>query len=238
MFGSEKRQLEALFVTPDPSPAHRAALEEKLVADFARRRANPVARPSFRLRPAFALSLGILALGGVAFGAPISMEAIVGRSLSFSLAQAEAPDPETLAKMVMGISSLDSAPGHGQSMRGVTMRLTKDGQASTVHLDIWGTDLPDGTYVDKLRQAVPSLASVPIQETPLETSVRTSVGTRLAHDLFGMKLDQMTVDQATAAVKRQLAGTEDEGAEVHVEKFEPGGGTKVRVEKREVKTSP
>jgi len=233
MFGFEKRQLESLFAVSQPSPAHRQALEEKLVAEFERARPGPASRASFRLRPAFVLSLGILALGGVAMAAPISMQAIVGRSLSFSLgANREAPDPETLAQMVMGLSKPDSSAG--QSMRGVSMRLTKDGQAATVHLDIWGTDLPDGTYVDKIRQAVPMLASVPITETPLEASVRTSVGGRLAHDLFGMKLDQMTVDEATAAVKKQLAGTEDEGAEVHVEKVE-GEGTRVKI-RHELKT--
>ncbi|HVO29342.1 MAG TPA: pilus assembly protein N-terminal domain-containing protein [bacterium] len=228
MFGSEEGLLARMFRAREATPGHRQALENELLARFQTR--QPIAPRSSvtkRYRPLIAASLLAVVAAGAAAAAPTHLDVEVGRSIDIHLPPG-APVPENLGEAF----HLTEANG----LRKVAIRVMAEDAGTDIHVDLLANDLP-AQLAPTLRAAIPALASVPIEEKPLSASVRTSMGKRVAHELFDLDLDTLSVEEAQRAVEARLAAQGITGADVKIERTTGADGkpeTKLKVQKREI----
>jgi len=232
MSGRDTRLLTRLFRARAPSPAHRDALETRLLAEFDRRE-TPAARSSMRRFPTRLLviaALTVVALGGIAFATPASIPVTVGRGVDILFPPGvDAPDDPASFADVFGDAQAD-----GSQAVGVRVQKEDDG-TTKVHLDIWSDHLPPlGGIAPVLRAAHPSLANAEIDETPLSGELPSSLAGLVAYGLFDLKPDAQSIDCVRAMVKSQLAAQGVNPADVIVEAVpQPSGTSAVKVTVRQ-----
>lgn len=174
-----------------------------------------------------AVTAGFVAVA-VACAAPADVEIPVGRSMDVDLSLAggvEHPDPHAIVEALRGSGRIED----------VSVKIEHRGDAVHMHFDVWGTDLPQDGLADRVRAAVPALANATFHEEALQGSVHSTIGAKLGHELFDLKLGDLDVDAARKRVMEELAKRGEGDAQVDVEKVDgPNGekGMRIRVEKR------
>jgi hypothetical protein len=240
MFGHDDgKNLRVALTAPDRlAPGHRDALESELMAGFDRRSSESgnTGRQTMKVFTKRRVVVGGFAmaatLGAVAWAAPADLSVPVGRSvkMEMSLATGETmPDPEKIIAVLQGAGHVDD----------VSLRVAREGEDHVaMQFEVWGTDLGSEPMADRIKAAFPALSGATFTEEALEGTVRGTVGEKLGHDLFDLKIDHLDVEAARKQVMERLKAEGVEGADVQVEKVTtPDGkdGMRVRVEKRIVR---
>lgn len=227
MFGSEsERKLRRLFKAEvRVRPEHKSELEREILARFEARvptkeRPGMTMIKSVLFRRIAVASAAAVILGVVACSAPADVDVDVGRSVDISYAMADGmPDPREVVEHVKGQGPFEN----------VTVRVRREGEKVSVHLDVWGSALPEGPLGDGIRKTFPALKDAAITEEDLQGKVRGTLGEKLGHDLLDLDLiDATDVEAARQQVMEQLAASGVQGA-VDVKVENEGGKRKIQV---------
>jgi hypothetical protein len=217
MFGSENdRKLRRLFETPvnvdlKPPKALDQSLMNRFDALYPRKEPVRMTLNSLSVRKFLLASAAVLILGAAACVAPVDMEVDMGRRVTIQYKKAEgAPGPQQIAEAVRGVEG---------NAKQVEIHAIKHGDDVVVSVDMWGDDLPEGPLADKLKAKLPSLENATIQEQPLISKVRGTLGQKLGHDLLNLDvLDTDDVETARQKLLQQLAASGVQGeVDVQVE---------------------
>ncbi|TKC98847.1 hypothetical protein [Polyangium fumosum] len=208
MFGSDReKELEKVFEPPSaPRPEHRAALEASLLAQFdsmtPEQRRKPMQKKHVLRKVAFGAAIAAV-IGLAACAAPVEVDVEVGRSLTVTYAETEAsPKPPEVMKALEGSVKLDQVKVRGRHVNGDV----------TLQIEAWGEDLGDTSLADKLREAMPALASAKITEKPLSGKLESTLGRKIGHDLFNLDItDDQDVEVVRQKILAQLAAQGVEG---------------------------
>ena len=237
MFDFELRKSlgRILEPSPKPRPEHRAALEEKLLADFEKRYPKEEAykMKRFGMRKALLVAAALMMLGIAACAAPADIEVDVGKRISIEMAAGAEPpgDPEAIVNIVRGAGTTTE----------VGVRMTMQNGKGLLEIEAWGNGLSKEPIADKIRATVPALAKAEIREEVLEGKVRGTLGEKLGHDWLNLDvIDENDVEAAKEQVMKQLAAQGVTGkVDVDVQNEGPGKRkVKVRVEKQDCEPGP
>ncbi|WP_437326588.1 hypothetical protein [Sorangium sp. So ce381] len=219
-----RRKLRRLLGEPAPlRPEHARELEGELMAAFGQLYPEQEVVPMKRLwlRKALVVAAAAVVCGAAACVAPADVEVPVGRSISIEVADgAELPEPEALMAAVRG-------EGKTARRARVMVRGRRGDGATTLTLDVWGDEVPEGDVAERIRAAFPALAGAEIREDVLAGTVRGTLGAKLGHELLDLDvLDKDDVEAARRQVMEQLAAQGVEGkVDVQIE----GDGEKRKV---------
>lgn len=213
-----------------PRPEHRAALEQKLLAEFQERHPQEenYKMKRFGMRKVLLVAAALMMVGIAACAAPADIDVDVGRRITIELAEGAQPpkDPEAIVKIVEG----NGAPAQ------VDVRLMKQDGKTTLQIEAWGNGVANQSFAEKIRTAVPEVANAQIREEVLEGKVHGTLGEKLGHDLLNLDvIDENDVEAAKEQVMKQLAAQGVTGkVDVDVQNEGPGKRrVKVRVEREE-----
>ncbi|MDI1484625.1 hypothetical protein [Polyangium sp. y55x31] len=235
MFGSDReKELEKVFEPASaPRPEHRTALEASLLATFdampPERRRKPMEKKNVLRKVAFGAAIAAV-IGVAACAAPMEVDVEVGRSLTVTYAESEGmPKPPEVMKALEGAVKLDNVKVRGRHENGEL----------TLQIEAWGEDIGDEPLADKLREAMPALASAKITEKPLSGKVESTLGKKLGHDLFNIDItDDQDVEVVRQKILAQLAAQGFEG-QVKVDVQGDGKGERrVNIELRREEECP
>lgn len=214
--------------TAEPSPGHRARLEEDLLARFGE--LHPKSRKE-RSMGAFilwraAVVAGVLAAAGGASRAPADYQAEIGKRVTV-LSDRPLP-PDQLRSAVQAVEA-------GGSAQEVRVRATKagDGPFRTT-IDLYGQTADMGDIPAIMRRAVPALSALPITVEPIERTVQGELGDKVKH-LVGM--DRLPPEELARLIEAELRDA-DPNAKVEVKVEQDGNRREVRVEVKKELAAP
>lgn len=226
MFDFELRKSlgRLLEPSPKPRPEHRAALEEKLLAEF--RESYPKEEAykmkKFGMRKALLVAAALMMVGIAACATPADIEVDVGKRVSIALPEGTPPpeDPEAIVSIVRGSGTTAQ----------VDLRMKMQNGQGVLEIEMWGNGLSKEPVADKVRAAVPALAKAEIREEMLEGKVRGTLGAKLGHELLDLDvIDESDVEVAKEQVMKQLAAQGVTGkVDVDIQNDGPGQ-RKVRI---------
>lgn len=208
-----------------PSPAHRARLEQDLLARFDERHPQPTQEttmPSLTLRRA-ALLAGLLLAAGGATQAPADYQAEIGKRVEIT---SDAPLPPPQLRAV--VAALEPATGRLEVR--VQVRRPGEGPTATA-IELFGDTVALGDVAATIRRAVPALAALPIAVTPIERTVQGDLGDA-AGKLMGLE-PRLPAAELERAIAAELSAREP-GAQVEVQVEDEGPARRVRVEVKRV----
>ena len=213
-----------------PRPEHKAALEEKLLAEFQKLhpKEEKYTMKRFGMRKALLVAAALMMVGVAACAAPADIEVDVGRRISIELAAGAEPpaDPEAIVNVIRGNGSTAQ----------VDFRMMMQNGKRTFDIEVWGNGLSKAPFADEIRAAVPELAKAEIREEVLEANVHGTLGEKLGHDWLNLDvIDENDVEAAKEQVMKQLAARGVTG-KVDVDVQNEGDGkrkVKVRVERED-----
>lgn len=216
---------------PPLDPAHRARLEQELLAAYDQRvgqRAERGRSPVWRYATAVAVLLCLVTATQVT--AEYKVE--VGKRIRLMFPAGQLPPPELGERVAEAFVSEHS---HLRDV-GVILRRTPEG-STTLVVDVWGDRLAqESAGVERLR-ALPELAGLPLEVTSLHGRVRDNLLGVMGHSLFRAGASPEEREQARQRLIEELRRQEGEGAEIDVEVDSDSGSEKpkvrVRVRKRE-----
>jgi len=207
-----------------PSPGHRDALEQDLLARFGE--LYPKSTKETRMPTVIfwraALAAAVLAVAAGATQVPAEYQAEIGRRIEIS---SDAPlGPEKLR------AALAAVEGGDRKYLQVRVRVEKKGDGPFVTtIEIFGDTVAAGDMAALVRKAVPSLAAVPITVRPIERTVHGDLGDAAAARLAGQKLSP---EALAKAIEAELRATDPEAkVEVRVERGDGTEEVRVRVTK-------
>ncbi|HRI63749.1 MAG TPA: hypothetical protein PK156_05910 [Polyangium sp.] len=213
-----------------PRPEHRAALEQKLLAEFEKRhpREESYKMKKFGMRKMLLVAAAAMMLGIAACAAPADIEVDVGKRVTIEMAEGAKPpaDPEAIVDIVRGSGSTAQ----------VDLRLVMENGKPKLQIEVWGNGLSKEVVAEKIRKTVPELANAQIREEVLEGKVHGTLGEKLGHDLLNMDvIDEEDVELAKEQVMKQLAEQGVTGkVDVDVQNDGPGKRkVRVRVERED-----
>jgi hypothetical protein len=197
-----------------PGPGHKEALEADLLGHFdalyTAQRRKQMQRRSFIGKAAFGVAIAA-ALGVAACAAPMDVDVAVGKSLSIDYEEGAAmPEPQAV---------MDALRASGE-MKNMGARVRVEQGKVAIRIEAWGEDLDDGEpLADRLKKALPALASAKIVEEPLSGKVKSTLGRKLGHDLFDLDItNEKDVEAIREKILADLAAKGVEGkVEVEVE---------------------
>jgi hypothetical protein len=214
---------------PPPDPAHRARLEQELLARFdARvgRRAERNRSPLWRYATAATLLLCLVTTTQVS--AEYKVE--VGKRIRLVLPAGQVP-PRELGERVARAFLAESS--HLVDV-GVMLRRTPGGSATLV-VDVWGDRLlQDREGMERL-QALPELAGLPVEVTSLEGRVRDNLFGVMRHSLFRAGASSEEREQARQRLIEEIRIREGDQAKIDVDIEESDSGkqrARIRVRKQ------
>jgi hypothetical protein len=197
------------------------------------------------LRRLIAIPAAVVVVCAAACAAPADVEVDVGRSIEVRYdatkagiepkavldaikAEVEGPESEGAAEQAKGASG-------ERARREVSVRVRREGDTVEVRAEVWGTNLPEESLTDRIRQAVPALKDASIKEEHLQGKVRGTLGAKIGHELFDIDvLDETDVETARQQVMAKLAASGVEGkVDVQIEGDGSQRKVKIRVEKQE-----
>ncbi len=158
-------------------PEHARELEGELMAAFGQLYPEQEVVPMKRLwlRKALVVAAAAVVCGAAACVAPADVEVPVGRSISIQVADgAELPEPEALMAAVRGEAKTERRAR-------VMVRGRRGDGATTLTLDVWGDEVPEGDVAERIRAAFPALAGAEIREDVLAGTVHGTLGAKLGH---------------------------------------------------------
>jgi hypothetical protein len=213
--------LERLARRPSPpSPGHRDALEQQLLARYGE--LHPKSPKEFRMPFVTswraALAAAVLVAATVATQAPADYQAEIGKRIEIS---SDAPLGHDQVK-----AALAAIEGGDRKYVQVRVRVEKKGDGPVVTtIEIFGDTVAAGDMAALVRTAVPALAAVPITVTPIERTIHGDLAGAAAARLAGQRLSPEALARAIEAELK--AADPDAKVEVQVER---GAGTEeVRV---------
>ncbi len=207
-----------------PSPGHRDALEQQLLARHGE--LYPQSRKESRMpfvtswRAALAAAVFAAAVG--ATQAPADYQAEIGKRIEITSDTPLGPDRVKAA--------VKAVEGGDRKYLQVRVKVEKKGAGPFVtSIELFGDTVAAGDLAAAVRKAVPALAAVPITVTPIERTVHGDLGDAAAARLAGKKLSP---EALAKAIEAELKATEpDAKVEVEVERGEGTEEVRVRVTK-------
>ncbi|WNG60700.1 hypothetical protein F0U59_42840 [Archangium gephyra] len=196
---------------PKPDPAHRARLEQELLAAYdtrVERRARRVRSPLWRYATAVVLLLGLVSATQVSaeykieVGKRIRVVLPVGREVPPGLGDRVA------RAFVSGSSRLVDV--------GVMLRRTPEGPATLV-VDVWGDRLAQGGEGLERLRAMPEFAGLPVEVTNLEGRMRDNLLGLVGHSLFRAGASTEEREVVRKRVIEELRRQEGDGAQIDVD---------------------
>ncbi len=225
-----KRALDAPRVPIDE--AHRARLEERMLAAYDARSQAPAPRRASWLR--YAVPLAVAASLITATQAPAEVLLDVGLEVRLALS---AP-PEDVEALGHAVSQALAGPGERPSSEvGVRIKRRADGPAELL-VTVWGP--PRGSLADaqaRVRQ-LPGLAATQVQLVPLRGRVRDTVLGKFGRVVLRRSATPAELQAAKAQLLQQLRSAEGEGAEVDVDIEQTENGERVKVKVKRQRTEP
>jgi hypothetical protein len=207
-----------------PSPGHRDALQQDLLARFGELHPQPTRETRMPLLTLWRASLAavLLAAAAGATQAPADYQAEIGKRIEIT---SDAPlGPENVR------AALAALEGGDRRYLQVRVRVEKPGDGPVVTvIELFGDTVASGDMAGLVRKAVPALAALPIKVTPIERTVHGDLGDLAAARLAGQKLSPEALAKAIEAELKAV----DPDAKVEV-RVERGPGTeevRVRVTK-------
>jgi hypothetical protein len=226
MSGSLESMLERLLgrasapAQPDHQAAHRAALEQELLARFGE--LHPESMKERIMGTAMlwraAVVAGLLAAAGGASQAPADYQAEIGKRITV-LSDAPLP-PDQLRAAVQAVEA--SGTFQQVRVRGVQ---AGDGPMRTT-IELFGETAAMGDIPAIMRRAAPALAALPITVEPIERTVAGDLGDKVKH-LVG--LDRLPPEELARLIEAELREA-DPSAKVEVQVEQSEGRREVRVE--------
>lgn len=205
-----------------------AALEERLLADHARRYA-PV--PKGRLwgfvgAHRLAVAGGALALGIIgACQLPAEYQRSFGARIECRV-PTETLSGEALEGAVDRLRESADAEN-------LSLRVLDDGAMTSIEIDAWGHYDDPEAALTAIRGAMPALADVHCETETLTGTVHGTLGGRLGYALLDLELDHTDADEARARILEELSAQGFTGtAEVEVEDEMGQRKVKIRLEER------
>ncbi len=74
----------------------------------------------------------------------------------------------------------------------------------TIDLMVWGTGIDHGALTRKLNERWPALADAHLEAEPLSSTVKTSFGEKLGHNLFHIDVLEGTEEEMRAQILEQI----------------------------------
>jgi translation initiation factor 2 alpha subunit (eIF-2alpha) len=207
-----------------PSPGHRHALEQDLLARFGELHPHPIKEsrmPTVTFWRA-AMAAAVLAVAAGATQVPAEYQAEIGRRIEIT---SDAPLGRDKVK-----AALAAVEGGDHKYVQVRVGVEKKGDGPFVTtIEIFGDTVASGDLAALVRKAVPSLAAVPITVKPIERTVHGDLGDAAAARLAGQKLSP---EALARAIEAELKATDPEArVEVQVERGDGTEEVRVRVTK-------
>lgn len=217
---------------PPADPAHRARLEQELLAAYDARvgqRARRARSPWLR----YATAAGFLLCLVTATQVTAEYKVEVGKRIRLMMRADQAPPSElgnTVAQAFLGGSSrlVDVQ---------VMLRRTPDGQ-STLTVDVWGDQLAQDAQGLERLHALPELEGVPVEVESLKGRVRGNLLGVVGHSLFRAGASREEREQARQRLIVELRRQEGEGADIDVDVEEDPQHPKLRVRVRKKLQEP
>jgi translation initiation factor 1 (eIF-1/SUI1) len=216
-----------------PSPGHRDALEQDLLARYGELhpKSTKESRMPFVTSWRVALAAAVLVAATLATQAPADYQAEIGRRVEIT---SDTPLGHDKVK-----AALAAIEGRERKYAQVRVRVEKkdDGPFVTT-IEILGDTVASGDLAALVRKAVPSLAAVPITVTPIERTIHGDLAHAAVARLAGQKLSPEALAKAIEAELK--AADPDAKVEVQVERGDGTEEVRVRVtkEKKGEATAP
>jgi len=206
-----------------PSPGHRDALEQDLLARFDELHPKPHApAPKESRMPVLALwraalAAAVLAAAAGASQAPADYQAEIGKKIEIL---SDGPlGPDVLRPALKALE----AGGHAYQVR---VRGVKEGSAPfTTTIEMYGDTVALGDVAATIRKAAPATAALPIQVSAIERTVHGDLANKVGQ-LIGRKLPP---DELSKAIEAEILAT-DPGARVRIHVDRTANTEEVRVE--------
>jgi hypothetical protein len=214
-----------------PSPGHRRALEQDLLARFGELHPKSPKESRMPVVTSWRVALAAAVLAAVvgATQAPADYQAEIGKRIEIS---SDAPlGPDKLK------TALAAVEGGDRKYLQVRVRVEKKGEGPFVTtIEIFGDTVAAGDMAGLLRKAVPALAAVPITVTPIERTIHGDLGDLAAARLAGQKLSPEALARAIEAELK--AADPDARVEVQVERGVGTEEVRVRVTREKKAEAP
>jgi hypothetical protein len=217
---------------PPLDPAHRARLEQELLARYDARMGRRTERGRSPLwRYAMAATLLLCLVTTTQVSAEYKVE--VGKRLRLVLPAGQPPPPELgdrVARALLAESShlVDVA---------VMLRRTPEGPATLV-VDVWGDRLvQDREALERLR-ALPELAGLSLEVTSLEGRVRDNLFGVVRHSLFRAGASPEELEQARQRLIEEIRLREGGEVKVDVDVESDSGKQRARIRVRKQLPAP
>jgi hypothetical protein len=247
MFGSERRLRRLFQARGRARPEHERELLPELMEQYDRMypRKERSKMSGVLLRKIIAIPAVAVAVGAAACAAPADVEVDVGRSLEVRYEATKAGiEPKAVLDAIKaevegseseGAAAQAKEAGGERATRNVSFRVRREGDSVEVRAEVWGTNLPEASLTDRIRQAVPALKDATIKEEHLQGKVRGTLGEKIGHELFNIDvLDETDVETARQQVMAELAARGVEGkVDVQIEGDGKQRKVKIRVEQEE-----
>jgi hypothetical protein len=211
---------------PPLDMAHRARLEEKLLAAYDTRmghHARPIRSPWLR----YATAAGFLLCLVTATQVTAEYKVEVGKRIQLVLPADRVLPPELGDRVARAFVSESS---HLVNV-GVIFRRTPEG-STTLVVDVWGDRLAqDDSGLERLR-AMPEFAGLSVEVTSLNGRVRDNLLGLMGHSLFRKGASPEEREQARQRLIEELRRREGAGAEIDVDVEQDEQNQKLRVKVR------
>jgi len=214
-----------------PSPGHRDALEQDLLARYGELhpKSPKESRMPFVTSWRAALAAAVLVAATLATQAPADYQAEIGKRVEIS---SDAPLGHDKVK-----AALAAIEGPERKYAQVRVRVEKQGDGPFVTtIEILGDTAATGDLAARVRKAVPSLAAVPITVTPIERTIHGDLGDAAVARLAGQKLSP---EALARAIEAELKAVDpDAKVEVQVERGDGTEEVRVRVTREKDVAAP
>ncbi len=232
MFGFDlERRLRRAFAPPMEMRAeHERELGAELMVRFAEKHPQKerLGMKRFVLRKVVLASAAALILGAAACVAPAEVEVDMGRSLviQYDDSAAGQPEPEQLIAL---FHDEEGGTTEVSKRKKKMIWVSKENDLVSVHLELWGDDVPKTSMEAKVKEAFPSLASAKFEEKELHGHVQGTLGKKLGYEF--LKLDVLDDDDVETARQKLIAELRNQGIEgqIDVQVDDSGGKRKVKI---------
>ena len=197
-----------------PSPGHRDALEQQLLARFGE--LHPQFTKESRMPVVTlwraALTAAVLAAAAGASQAPADYQAEIGKKIEI---RSDGPlGPDTLRPALKALEA-------GGKYYQVRVRGVKEGDAPfTTTIEIFGDTVAMGDVAATIRKAAPATAALPIQVSAIERTLHGDLADKVVRQLAGRRLPP---EELAKAIEAEIRAAEP-GAKVQIQ-IERGEGT-------------
>ena len=202
-----------------PSPGHRDALEQRLLARFGELHPQSTKEPRMPVLALWraALAAAVLAAAAGASQAPADYQAEIGKRI---VIQSDGPlGPDVLRPALKALEA-------GGKAYQVRVRGVKEGTAPfTTTIEMYGDTVAMGDVAATIRKAAPATAALPIQVSAIERTVHGDLANKVGQ-LVGRKLPP---DELSRAIEAEIRAT-DPGAKVQIYVDRTANTEEVRVE--------